>query len=96
VADLDALIHQPVRLRLISALAALDEGAELDFTFLRETLGVSDGNLGSHLNKLADAKYVTVHKTFENRRPRTYVKLSRSGQRKFEDYRAALRSILPD
>ena len=96
VRELDALIHQPVRLRLMAALSALDDGAEVDFTFLRDMLELSDGNLGSHLDKLAAAKYVTVRKTFEQRRPRTYVKLSRLGQRKFEDYRDALQAILPE
>ncbi len=94
MADLDPLIHQPVRLRIVAALAGLEPDAEGDFTFLRDHLGLTDGNLGAHLQKLEAAGYVAVRKGFVGRKPRTFVHLARGGRRAFEDYRAALRAIV--
>ncbi|HIQ08790.1 MAG TPA: ArsR family transcriptional regulator, partial [Anaerolineaceae bacterium] len=71
MARFNTLIHQPTRLQIMAALNALDEDAELDFTALRDLLGISDGNLATHLRKLEDAGYITITKTFVARRPRT-------------------------
>ena len=71
---LDELIHQPVRLRVMATLVAAGGRRRLDFTFLRDQLELTDGNLGAHLRKLEDADYVEVTKTFVGRKPRTYVR----------------------
>jgi DNA-binding MarR family transcriptional regulator len=91
---LDPVIHQPVRLRIAASLAALEGDAKVDFTQLRNMLGVTDGNLGAHLQKLEEAGYVVVEKIFVQRKPRTYLALTVAGRRAFEDHIAALRRII--
>jgi DNA-binding MarR family transcriptional regulator len=96
MAELDEIIHQPIRLRIMAALVTLKkEGrTELDFTYLRDMLGVTDGNLGAHLRKLEEAGYITENKTFENRKPRTYVAVTPQGREVFARHVAALEAIL--
>ncbi len=95
MARFDELIHQPVRLRIMAALHALDDPeAEIDFLTLRDLLGVTDGNLATHLRKLEDAGYVAVRKTFVGRRPRTYIALTPRGRAAFTEHVQALRDIL--
>ena len=94
MAELNETIHQPVRLRIMAALVTLDAGDEVDFTYLRDLLEVTDGNLGAHLRKLEEAGYILVNKVFEERKPRTYVSASASGRRVFQEHVAALESIL--
>ena len=91
---LNNLIHQPVRLRLMAALAATDPNDQLDFTFLRNHLNLTDGNLGAHLLKLEDAGYVKVTKKFENRKPRTFLRITGAGRDAFEAHVRALQAIL--
>ncbi len=94
MAELNETIHQPVRLRIMAALVALEPGDEVDFTYLRDLLGVTDGNLGSHLRKLEDAGYIAVNKTFVQRKPRTFVGATAAGRAVFREHVAALESIL--
>src|SRR5512135_1812681 len=94
MAALNETIHQPVRLRIMAALVTLDSGDEVDFTYLRELLDVTDGNLGAHLRKLEEAGYIAVNKTFVERKPRTFVSATPEGRRVFKEHVAALQSIL--
>ncbi len=94
MADVDRVIHQPVRLRIMAAMFAIDADAEVDFTFLRDRLGLTDGNLGAHLERLEEARYIAVRKTFIKRRPKTFIKLSRQGRRAFEDYIEIMKAII--
>ncbi len=94
MARFDGLIHQPVRLRIMAALAALQEDTHLEFTTLRDILGITDGNLSSHLRKLEDAGYIRVEKTFVGRRPRTYIALTERGRKAFEEHVQALKEML--
>lgn len=94
MAQLNEIIHQPVRLRIASALAALQHDAKVDFTHLKKLLDLTDGNLGAHLLKLEEAGYVTQEKTFVNRKPRTYVHMTPSGRAAFDEHVKALRQIL--
>src|SRR5512136_2555431 len=94
MAELNETIHQPVRLRIMAALVALEEGNEVDFTYLRSLLDVTDGNLGAHLRKLEEAGYIAVNKTFVDRKPRTYVSATVVGRKIFEEHVAALEAIL--
>jgi DNA-binding MarR family transcriptional regulator len=94
MARFDELIHQPVRLRIMAALYALEPDAEVDFLTLRDLLRVTDGNLATHLRKLEDAGYVAVRKTFVGRRPRTYLALTERGRQAFAEHVQALRDIL--
>jgi len=94
MSDLDEIIHQPVRLRIMSALTSLEPREQVDFGFLKEKLGLTDGNLGAHLRALEDASYILVEKTFVERRPKTFVAASASGRKAFTAHVAALQSIL--
>jgi DNA-binding MarR family transcriptional regulator len=94
MAELNQIIHQPVRLQIMSTLVTLAEGEEVDFTYLRDLLKVTDGNLGAHLRKLENAGYITVNKTFVERKPRTYISASADGRKVFQEHVAALEAIL--
>ncbi|MGH9101814.1 MAG: transcriptional regulator [Acidimicrobiales bacterium] len=91
---LDPLIHSQHRLRVVVALAALGGDDRITFPRLQELLSMTAGNLSTHLRKLEEAGYVTVTKAYRRRTPVTYVALSRSGRRAFEDYTGALRALL--
>lgn len=80
---LDSLIHERVRLAIVSALAV---NQTLSFTDLKELLQATDGNLSVHARKLEDAGYITCTKSFADRKPRTDFKLSAAGKRALERY----------
>ncbi len=94
MAELDAIIHQPARLRLMAALEALKPDESVEFTFLRNLLNLTDGNLGAHLRKLEEARYVRLEKTFVERKPRTYIALTPRGRQAFREHVQALQDIL--
>jgi DNA-binding MarR family transcriptional regulator len=91
---LNEVIHQPIRLRIMAALAAVEDETQLEFTYLRDLLEVTDGNLGAHLRKLEESGYVKLTKTFVARKPRTYVSITSRGRSAFEDHVAALQAIV--
>ena len=92
--ELNETIHQPIRLRIMAALVTLAPDEELDFSTLRKLLDVTDGNLGAHLRKLEEAGYIAVTKVFVERKPRTYVAITSSGRKVFNQHVAALQAIL--
>jgi len=94
MATLNEVIHQTVRLRIVSALASLSEDGKVDFSYLKKLLDLSDGNLGAHLLKLEEAGYLTQEKTFVERKPRTYLQLTAEGRQAFRAHVAALRELL--
>ena|ERR1700745_3712449 len=94
MADLDPIIHQPVRLRIMAALSELTGSKEVDFTFLRTKLALTDGNLGAHLVTLEEAGYLTVKKTFVGRRPKTFLAITAEGREAFAAHVAALQAII--
>jgi len=81
--ELDRLIHERVRLAIVSALAVRDK---LTFNELKGLLKTSDGNLSVHARKLEDAEYVTCAKSFEGRVPKTEYRLTAQGRRALERY----------
>ena len=91
VPDLDRLIHERMRLGIISALAANDA---LTFNDLKKLLKTTDGNLSVHARKLEDAEYVVCAKTFQGRVPRTEYRLTAAGRRALEKYVAHMEAIL--
>jgi len=94
MAELDNIIHQPVRLQIMSSLIALEPGEQVDFVYLRKILKLTDGNLGAHLAKLEAAGYVKIDKTFIARKPRTFINITGKGRDAFEDHIAALQVII--
>lgn len=81
--DLDKVIHERMRLGLISALAANER---LSFTELKKLLDTTDGNISVHARKLEDAGYITCEKSFRGRMPLTEYKITRDGRRALERY----------
>ena len=81
--SLDRLLHDRMRLGIVSALAAADD---LSFTDLKSALNATDGNLSVHARKLEEAGYLSCEKTFSGRTPRTAYKLTASGRRALEKY----------
>ncbi len=94
MAELDSIIHQPVRLKVMAALTALPDDAQLEFVALREMLDLTDGNLSVHLRKLEDAGYITVEKAFVGRKPRTFIAATPKGRLAFAAHVQALREII--
>jgi DNA-binding MarR family transcriptional regulator len=81
---------------VVVALAALGEEDQVSFPRLQQLVGMTAGNLSTHLRKLEAAGYVRVEKTYQHRTPVTYISLVRTGRRAFEDYTAALQALLAD
>lgn len=92
--ELDPVIHAQARLRVTATLASLCTGDRIAFARLQELLEMTAGNLSTHLRKLEDAGYIEITKTYQRRTPVTYVQLTRSGRRAFEDYTAAVQALL--
>ncbi len=91
---LDPLIHVPARLRIVVTLANLPQGDELSFPRLQEMLGLTPGNLITHLRKLEEAGYVATEKTGHGIWSRTTVALTNRGRAALDGYTKALRDIL--
>ncbi len=81
--ELDNLIHERMRLGIVSALAANES---LTFSELKEMLKTTDGNISVHARKLEDADYITCTKSFEGRIPKTQYRLTPAGRRALERY----------
>lgn len=81
--ELDRLIHERLRLGIVSALAANES---LTFNDLKSLMNTTDGNLSVHARKLEDAGYITCTKSFDGRVPKTEYKLSATGRRALESY----------
>jgi DNA-binding MarR family transcriptional regulator len=92
--ELNTIIHQPVRLKIMSALRALPAGQMLEFVRLKKIVEATEGNLGAHIQTLEEAGYVAVEKDFADKRPRTRLKLSKDGRRAFDNHVAYLRDII--
>lgn len=91
---LDPVIHAQARLRIMATLAGLPRGDEMVFPRLREMLGMTAGNLSTHLSRLEEAGYVSQSKTFTGRTPATYLALTTRGRAAFEEYTRVLREML--
>ena len=91
---LDPVIHAPVRLRLMVTLAALLDGDTLSFTRLQDMLGLTPGNLITHLRKLEDAGYVQTDKSGGGASALTTIALTHDGRGALERYTAVLRQLL--
>ena len=89
--ELDRLIHERLRLGIVSALAVNDS---LSFNDLKYMLNTTDGNLSVHARKLEDAQYIAVAKSFEGRLPRTEYRLTAAGRRALEKYLAHMEAII--
>lgn len=89
--SLDRVIHEKGRLTIMSLLAS---SPELSFTELRDTLGMTDGNLTTHIRTLQEAGYVSVAKSYQNKRPLTTCSLTPAGRKAFTAYINVLEQIV--
>jgi len=89
--QLDRVIHEKGRLAIMSMLAA---SAELSFTEMRDALGMTDGNLTTHIRTLQEAGYVSITKSFQNNRPLTTCSLTPGGKKAFTCYINLLEQII--
>ena len=83
---LDETIHQPARLRVMTMLVAQPESGRLAYGFIQKTLGLTGGNLTTHLRKLEDAGFLATTKEFVDSRPRTWVYATQEGRKAFTEY----------
>ena len=90
-AQLDEVVHQRNRLAI---LAVLEEASKAEFGFLQTTLELTPGNLSRHLEILENAGYVVIEKGYSGKRPRTWVRITKSGRAALRAEVAALRSLL--
>lgn len=94
MADFDAIIHQPLRLRIMAALNALPPKQGMEFSRLKKLTGATDGNLGAHIETLSKAGYVAVEKRFVAKRPQTMVTATVAGRAAFARHVVLLRQII--
>lgn len=91
LAELDALIHAPARLNIVTNLYVVENA---DFIFLRNLTGLTWGNLSSHISKLQEAGYVEVEKSIVNKKTHSVAALTEKGRAAFEVYRDKMTEIL--
>jgi len=89
--ELDPLLHSQLRLAIMSLLIGVEEA---DFVFLKEKTGATSGNLSVQIDKLNEAGYISVAKTFKGKMPRTICKITEKGVAAFDGYVKALQSYI--
>ena len=91
IEDIDRMIHAPTRLKIMACLAVVDSA---DFTFLMRQTGLTRGNLSPNLRKLEEADYISIHKEFVDRVPRTLIRLTGKGRAALLTYHENMQSVL--
>lgn len=89
--ELDRVVHEPARLAILATLLGVEEA---DFAFLHRQTGLTRGNLSVHLAKLEEYGLVEIEKRFENRRPRTLVRLTKDGRKAMDAYFRVMGELL--
>ena len=89
--ELDPLLHSQLRLSIVSILIGVKEA---DFKFIKEQTGATAGNISVQINKLSEAGYINVNKTFKDNYPLTTCKITKKGITAFEDYVKNLKDYL--
>jgi len=93
LADLDQLIHAPARLMILTYLYVVDSA---DYVFIMHQTGLTWGNLATHLNKLEEAGYVEVQKTFNGKKPQSILRMTDQGRAAFKAYKKSMQQVLDD
>ena len=91
--NINRVVHEPVRLAILKILTS---AKEVDFNFLLTTLGVTKGNLATHINKLETTGFIEVKKEFRGKMPHTSYKVTRTGRRQFQKYWENMRELAPE
>ena len=90
---IDSVIHAPARLKIVMQLFVIDNA---DATFLVNRTGLTRGNLSTHIGKLEEAGYVAIEKTFKGKKPRTMIRLTKTGRSAFQTYRSRMQEALAE
>jgi len=91
ILQLDPIIHAPTRLAILSILVTVKNA---NFTYLKESIGTTDGNLSTHLTKLETNGFITIKKTFVRKKPRTICAITKKGKKTFNKYLDQLEQIV--
>lgn len=91
LAEIDPLIHAPARLRVMTYLYVVDS---IDFVYLKRMTGMSWGNLSTHLTKLEEGGYISLHKSFQDKKPNTMIELTDEGRQAFRRYKDDMQQAL--
>lgn len=91
--SINRVVHEPVRLAILKILTS---AKEVDFNFLLTTLGVTKGNLATHINKLETTGLLEVKKEFRGKVPHTSYKITRTGRRQFQKYWENMKALAPE
>ena len=91
--SINRVVHEPVRLAILKILTS---AKEVDFNFLLMTLGVTKGNLATHINKLEAAGFIEVKKEFRGKIPHTSYRITKTGRRQFQKYWENLMALAPE
>lgn len=89
--ELDPLLHSQLRLAIMSLLLGLDSA---DFTFLKEKTNSTAGNISVQLEKLSEAGYISIEKSFNGKKPLTTCRITKKGIKAFEDYVHSLKTYI--
>jgi len=93
LSEIDPLIHAPSRLRVMTYLYVVDS---IDFVYLKRVTGMSWGNLSTHLTKLEDGGYISLRKSFQDKKPNTMIQLTDEGRQAFRQYKDSMQQALGD
>lgn len=91
--NINRVVHEPVRLVILKILTS---AKEVDFNFLLTTLGVTKGNLATHINKLETTGLIEVKKEFRGKIPHTSYRITKTGRRQFQKYWQNLKALAPE
>lgn len=89
--ELDRIIHQPIRTRIMAYLADVKE---CDYTTLKNALDLSDGHMTTHMRELLSSQYVEMEKEFVNNKPKTTYRITKEGKKSFLAYIHTLKEII--
>ena len=90
--SINRVVHEPVRLAILKILTS---AKEVDFNFLLTTLGVTKGNLATHINKLESTGLIEVKKQFRGKIPHTSYRITRTGRHQFQKYWENMKALAP-
>ena len=93
LAGIDPVIHASARLMVLTYLYVVERA---DYVFLMNLTGLTWGNLATHLNKLEEAGYVEMQKTFNGKKPQTFLRMTDQGRAAFRAYRKTMKQVLDD
>jgi DNA-binding MarR family transcriptional regulator len=93
LAGIDQVVHAPARLMILAYLYVVESA---DYVFLMRQTGLTWGNLATHLNKLGEAGYIKIEKTFVGKKPHSTVQMTEQGRAAFRAYKQSMRQVLDD